>query len=139
MTKVQVLTEFSIAMSDKGWSDNELGLEWLKIYDHETQAKANGCWRAIILDGHDTHVMLEVIQYPRVNKIVIVCLPPHTTHVLQPLDLGLNGLLKNALCQEAYTCEFESGRAVDKTSALLVIGHAFKCAFTENIIRSAFH
>lgn len=29
-------------MSEKGWSDHELGLEWLKIYDSKTQEKANG-------------------------------------------------------------------------------------------------
>lgn len=129
---------FSVTMSEKGWSDNELGLEWLKIYDCETQAKANGHWRAVILDGHDTHVTLEVIQHAHTNKIVIACLPPHTTHVLQPLDLGLNGPLKIALREEAYTYEFETGRAIDKMLALLVISRTFNCMFTKNNIQSAF-
>lgn len=40
-----------------------------------------------ILDGHHTHTRnLEVILKTRENNITILCLPPHTTYKLQPLD-----------------------------------------------------
>jgi hypothetical protein len=30
------------------------------------------------------------------EKILIVCLPPHTTHILQPCDVGVFGPLASA-------------------------------------------
>ena len=40
----------------------------------------------LILDGHESHVEYEVRQLAIDNGIEIAKLPPHTTHLLQPLD-----------------------------------------------------
>ena len=41
----------------------------------------------LILDGHSSHTKnLEAIHFARENGIVMLSLPPHTTHRLQPLD-----------------------------------------------------
>lgn len=42
--------------------------------------------QVIILDGHKSHEALEVIKAARANGIIIVKLPQHTNHWLQPLD-----------------------------------------------------
>ena len=125
-------------MSKKGWIDHELALGWLERYDQETHEKANGNWRLVYFDGHTTHVTLEIIQYACHNKILIVCLPPHSSHVLQPLNLAIYGPFKLALRDEAYTYEMEMGQPVDKDAALLVIGRAYKKAFSKGNILSAF-
>jgi len=48
----------------------------------------------LILDGHGSHKTLAAIEYARDHGIVMISLPPHTTHELQPLDLTLFGPLK---------------------------------------------
>ena len=35
------------------------------------------------------HVSIEAIEFARSNEIHILCLPAHTTHMLQPLDVGV--------------------------------------------------
>jgi DDE superfamily endonuclease len=41
----------------------------------------------LIVDGHASHVKSQdVIDYAVRNDITMMCLPPHTTHFLQPLD-----------------------------------------------------
>jgi len=46
-----------IAMSYNGWTDNELGLEWLKqCFELETRCDDLDEWRLLILDGHASHV-----------------------------------------------------------------------------------
>ena len=132
------MTDGSVAMSAKGWTDREISLGCIQRYDEETKDKAGEEWRLIYLDGHDSHASLEIIQYTRRHRIVVVCLPPHTTHVLQPLDVGIFGRFKVALREEAYNYELQTGLPVDKTSALLVIGKAYLRAFTPENIRSAF-
>ena len=46
------------------------------------------------LDGHSSHFNPEAIAIAVEEKIIIFCLPPHTTHVAQPLDVSFFGPLK---------------------------------------------
>ena len=48
----------------------------------------------MILDGHNSHVNGEFIAQAYLNNILLLRLPPHTSHLLQPLDVGLFGPLK---------------------------------------------
>ena len=43
----------------------------------------------LIMDGHGTHMSIELIELARFNDVHLLCLPSHTTHVLQPLDVGV--------------------------------------------------
>lgn len=41
-------------------------------------------------DGHSTHTKsIELINLARDNGVILLCFPPHCTHRLQPLDVGL--------------------------------------------------
>ena len=49
----------------------------------------------LIFDGHKTHTKsLELIDYARDNGIVLISLPPHTSHKFQPLDRSIFKPLK---------------------------------------------
>ena len=53
-----------------------------------------GDWRLLILDGHGSHTTPEFMVECFSNKIWLVFLPAHTSHVLQPLDVGVFSALK---------------------------------------------
>lgn len=82
-----------VALSENGWTDNELGLEWLNHFDQHTKGRAQGEYHCHILDGHDSHINTAIIELAIQKKIILLCLPPHTTHLLQPLDVGIFGPL----------------------------------------------
>jgi hypothetical protein len=42
----------------------------------------------LLVDGHGSHETREFIKYAEDHKIQIFALPPHTTHILQPLDVS---------------------------------------------------
>jgi hypothetical protein len=48
-----------------------------------------GEYRLLIFDGHESHTTYEFISYCEKKKIIPFCLPPHSKHVLQPLDVTL--------------------------------------------------
>ncbi|KIK16661.1 hypothetical protein PISMIDRAFT_38408, partial [Pisolithus microcarpus 441] len=54
--------------------------------------------------GHGSHITREMCQLAIQNNIELFCLPPHTTHELQPLDVGIFGPLQRAWfkCCEDY-------------------------------------
>ena len=35
----------------------------------------------LILDGHSSHMCLNMLQTAREKNVIIYCLPPHTTHI----------------------------------------------------------
>ena len=42
----------------------------------------------LFLDGHLSHETLYSLELAVQHSVEIVCLPPQTTHVLQPLDIS---------------------------------------------------
>ena len=81
--------EANIAVSGNGWTDNEIGLLWLQHFEKETAVIQKGQYRILILDGHASYISTAAIEFSVCNDIILLCLPPHTTYLLQPLDVGL--------------------------------------------------
>jgi len=93
--------DWLFATSPNGWTDNDLGQAWLKdCFNKHTQQKVQGAHHLLILDGHSSHITLEFIQQAWESCIVCLCLPPHATHLLQPLDVSIFGPLQNAFTAE---------------------------------------
>lgn len=40
------------------------------------------------MDNHESHLSIELIDLAIARNVDLFCLPPHTTHILQPLDVG---------------------------------------------------
>jgi hypothetical protein len=82
------------AASDNGWSCDNLGLQWLiKVFDPYTRTKAGRGKRLLIVDGHSSHVNMKFLDAADRLRIIVHIMPPHSTHRLQPLDVGLFGPL----------------------------------------------
>jgi len=103
----------TFAHSPNGWTDNELMLWWLEHnFDADTHDKANDRCRVLLLDGHRSHLTLELILYAWAANITILCYPPHTTHILQGLDVVSCTQLKQMYSQEVKAFEECTGWAV---------------------------
>ena len=85
-----------IGVSDNGWTTNKLGLDWLKHFDAYTKERTVGSHRLLVIDGHESHDSLDFQQYCKDNKIITVCMPPYSSHLLQPLNVGCFSPLKKA-------------------------------------------
>lgn len=48
----------------------------------------------LLLDNHDSHLSIEVLDYFKENGVTILSFPPHCSHKLQPLDRTVYGPLK---------------------------------------------
>ncbi|OHW97269.1 fot5 transposase [Colletotrichum incanum] len=47
--------DWVIATSENGWTTNERGLDWVKLFDRHTKPRAKGAYRLLIVDGHESH------------------------------------------------------------------------------------
>lgn len=129
------------ATSSKGWTCEDLGMSWLEIiFDRHTKKKAGYSYRLLLVDGHSSHVNLRFINYCDQNRILLVILPPHSTHRLQPLDVGIFSPLANAYSKEIdqliqSSCGFTR---VTKRSFWRLFQAAWTQALTLKNILSAF-
>jgi hypothetical protein len=48
----------------------------------------------LVLDGHGSHLTPEFDKMCKDNNIVCICMPSHSSYLLQPLDVGCFGPLK---------------------------------------------
>lgn len=86
--------DWAIAVTANGWTTNKTGVEWIQHFEKHTRSRTVGRVRLLILDGHKSHHSDEFEEYCYQNSIITLCMPPHSSHLLQPLDVGCFGLLK---------------------------------------------
>lgn len=78
-----------LATSPNGWINDQIALEWLDHFiAHTTPAEPND-WRLLLVDNHGSHLTTEFFLKATAAKIEIFPLPAHSTHKLQPLDVGV--------------------------------------------------
>ena len=80
-----------------GWTSDQTAVEWLKkIFIPMTQLTDPTERRLLVLDGHASHETADFMYLCCQNNIYVLYLPPHTSHVLQPLDLSVFSSLKHS-------------------------------------------
>ncbi|KAG6998152.1 hypothetical protein FocnCong_v013463 [Fusarium oxysporum f. sp. conglutinans] len=130
--------DWAIATTQNGWTDNEIGLEWLKHFDRCTANRSTGRYRLLILDGHESHHSIDFERYCKEKEIITLCMPPHSSHLLQPLDVGYFSLLKKAYGREIEHLIRCSITHVSKTEFFPAFHAAFQATTTERNIKAAF-
>ncbi|EAQ90768.1 hypothetical protein CHGG_02703 [Chaetomium globosum CBS 148.51] len=84
-----------IGVSDNGWTTDELTFEWLReVFEPQTRKRTVGRYRLLILDGHGSHSTPAFDKFCTEHRILTECMPPHSSHYLQPLDVSCFAVLK---------------------------------------------
>ncbi|KAL6098939.1 uncharacterized protein ACO6RY_17964 [Pungitius sinensis] len=78
--------------SDLGYVNSDLFKKWFLKHFLVHAPKERPL--LLIFDGHKSPINLEVVETARNEDVVLLCLPPNCSHILQPLDAGLFVLLK---------------------------------------------
>jgi len=76
-----------MAVSESGYTNDEISLAWLKHFDQFSARRQAGAWRLLLLDGYGSHATKEFLDYCDEHRILLYVLPPYATHFLQPLDV----------------------------------------------------
>lgn len=81
-----------------GWMTSETFYRWFEEWESKTRSFDNdGALEArlLIYDGHLSHLWYGTIELARTQNVTIIKIPPHTTDLLQPLDVSVFKALKN--------------------------------------------
>ena len=85
-------------MSKSGWSNSQVFLNYLtnhfakyvKVPEGKTSERV-----LVLYDGHRSHISLSLADWTKKNNVVWFVLPPHSSQVTQPLDVGVFGPFKS--------------------------------------------
>lgn len=102
-----------------------------RIGDHRPQV--------LLLDGHFSHLTQSTLAYARDNQVLLFVLPAHTSHFLQPLDVGVFGHFKRHYERELSQFPLSHRGALPTKDDIAALTHdPFLRSFTPSNIQSAF-
>jgi hypothetical protein len=136
--EAEIPHNWAIAVSENGWTNNELGVEWLKHFNAHTKTRTVGARRLLILNGHESHHSLEFQELCKEHNIYTLCMPPHSSHLLQLLDVGCFSPLKRAYSREVESLMRNHINHITKLEFLPAFKAAFDRSFTPVNVCSAF-
>ena len=107
-------------------------------FEPDTSQKANGQTRVLLLDGHSSHMSLELLEFAIAHNIVILIYPPHCTHALQGLDVVCFAKMKHIWHKTISNFEQTKHRSMAKDDFTELFGTAFLQAFDTQTVLAAF-
>lgn len=126
-------------MSDSGWSNGAIFKQFLEEHFIPLLPQRQKDEHALLLyDGHSSHISLPLIDLAKRHNIILFVLPPHTSHALQPLDVGTFRPVK---CHYANECQREMrnrpGEVITRYDVCRLICKSFLKAVTpRNLVNS---
>ncbi len=125
------------SMSDSGWMETANFREWFtKVFLPATADMRKTGPAILFFDGHKSHDSLTLIEMARDNNIILYVFPPHTTHLLQPLDVGVFGPFKTAWSQvlKGYKLETLAAKVDRQTFPSLITKIWDKVLLPEHLV-----
>ena len=76
--------------TESGWMQDKNFEQWMrKVFVKYIEDLPKP---VLLFDGHGSHLTFPTIQTCMENQILLLALPPHTSHALQPLDVGFSAV-----------------------------------------------
>ena len=90
-------------MTESGWSNMSVFQSYLEnhLIKHLPERSPDNPV-LLLCDGYSSHVSIPTIDWAKENNIVLFALPAHTSHVLQPMDVGCFGPFENIYNHECH-------------------------------------
>ncbi|XP_060602824.1 uncharacterized protein LOC132755901 [Ruditapes philippinarum] len=130
----------SATVTQSGWSNTEIFSTNMK--DHLLKYLPPRSPEAPVLvlyDGHKSHVALDLIQWAKAENIILFVLPPHCSHLLQPLDVSCFGPFEIAWNAACHRHMRESGGSiVTRYEVARLACKIYASTLTPSNIQSAF-
>lgn len=121
-----------------GWSNASIFVEYLNHYIKHTNSSVDNK-SLLIFDNHESHISVEALNLAKSSGVVMLTIPPHTSHKLQPLDRSVFGPLKkyyNTACSNWLIAN--PAKTMTIYDVAECAGQAYPHAFTQKNIQSGF-
>ena len=116
-------------LTDNGWSNSEVFDIWFR---NHFLAYAPAARPLLLLrDGHSSHYNPSTIKTAAAQQVILFCLPHHTTHIAQPLDVSAFGVLKQRWDEQ---CQQYMAKNPGKVVTRFQFSELFSRAWAETMV-----
>lgn len=124
--------------NETGYMTADLFVKWIKHFIDQVRPSPEKK-ALLIVDGHSSHKSYQALELAKQNSVVILCLPAHCTHHLQPLDVGFFGPLHKYYNQGVtHWLRENPGRTVTIYQVSKLFNYAYEKTATLQIATTAF-
>ena len=92
----------------------------------------------LVLDRHKSHESAEFQEYYKAHNIITLCLPPYSSYLTQPLDVGCFSVLKRAYGRQIKTFIKAYINHITKVEFFLAFIAAYKESITAQNAQAGF-
>jgi hypothetical protein len=118
---------------------DKIGIKWLtKLFIPITNMHTKGTHQMLLIDGHRSYLTTQFDQTYTKNNIIPVYIPPHSSHLLQPLDVSCFAVLKQQYRQLVEQRMRLGFNYIDKHDFLTAFLTAHTMAYKAENIRNGF-
>ena len=88
----------AVSVQENGYMTDNIFKSWTNHFvNYIKDVKQETGFTLLITDGHQSRLNPTVLWSLLMNQVLLLCLPAHTTHLLQPNDAGVNKAFKRNL------------------------------------------
>ncbi|XP_060564988.1 uncharacterized protein LOC132724184 [Ruditapes philippinarum] len=125
-------------VSETGWSNGSIFRYYLEHHFLKFVPGRNDKKILVILDGHKSHVSVGLSEWAHKLGIVIFILPPHCSHILQPMDVGCFGPFQKIYDIKCHKLIREVSSVITRYNICQVSCSSYLAALTPNNVQAAF-
>jgi hypothetical protein len=134
----EIVGDERIAVTDTGYLNNVLALQWIQLFDKLTKDSVKGTHRMLICDQFGSHLTYEFVKYCEDHQTILFFLPPHSSHILQPLDVGVFSAYKHWHSEWVYDATVSGYEKITKDDFLGAIAQIRQKTFKRSTIKLGF-
>ena len=125
-------------MSDSGWSNSEIFRRYLSDHFLKFAPARDGQYILLLLDGHKSHVSIGLVEWAKSHNIILFILPAHTSHILQPMDVGCYGPFQRMYNAECHKFTRQSSCTITRYDICELASKIYSRALSSENLQSAF-
>ena len=124
-------------VSETGWSNTKVFKQHLSTHFLKFIPGRNDDPVLLLLGGHKSHVAVDVIEWAQERNINLHILPAHTSHILQPLDVGCYVSLQRIYDNECHKTMRQNHSIITRYNVCELGCKAYQKALSPENLQSA--
>uniref|UniRef100_A0ABD2WNU5 DDE-1 domain-containing protein n=1 Tax=Trichogramma kaykai TaxID=54128 RepID=A0ABD2WNU5_9HYME len=131
--------EFVIGHSPSGWMTMDLYYKYIVNGFHKELVNRGIQFPVLLLfDGHSSHMSLALHDFCVEKKIILYCLYPNATHIMQPCDVGIFRPLKKCWKEQVSLHAQSSNKPISKVNFAPIFKLVHEKSCDPEVIKNAF-
>ena len=91
-----------------------------------------------MFDGHKSHISVDLITWAQSYNIIMYVLPAHTSHILQPLDVGCYGPFQRIYNNKCHKTMHTNSSVITRYNVCEIACKVYPKAFSPTNLQSAY-